>query len=127
MQLHTFMLGIDVARRALLVISPPPFRYLRRGEARAKDKNLYLVWGDDTIWKMLGQLCVLPRPQNLTRGFAQLAVRNIPARRGARKIFVRQCEVPDDPAVDCSNMLMEHGSLLSPHFYSRQQRSDALY
>jgi hypothetical protein len=26
MQLHTFMLGIDVARRALLVIFIPPFR-----------------------------------------------------------------------------------------------------
>src|SRR5438067_11999569 len=26
MQLHTFMLGIDVARRALLLISIPPFR-----------------------------------------------------------------------------------------------------
>jgi hypothetical protein len=57
MQLHTFMLGIDVARRALLLISSPPFRYFWRGQARAKDKNLYPVWGDDTIWKMLGQLC----------------------------------------------------------------------
>jgi hypothetical protein len=24
---------------------------------RAKDNNLYPVWGDNTIWKMLGQLC----------------------------------------------------------------------
>src|SRR6266699_5079608 len=29
----------------------------QRGQARAKDNNLYPVWGDDTIWKMLGQLC----------------------------------------------------------------------
>ena len=57
MQLHTFMLGIDVARRALLLISTPPFRYFRRGQARAKDNHLYPVWGDDTIWKMPGQLC----------------------------------------------------------------------
>jgi hypothetical protein len=49
MQLHTFMLGIDVARRALLLISSPPFPYFRRVEARAKDKNLYPVRGDDTI------------------------------------------------------------------------------
>ena len=60
MQLHTFMLGIDVARRALLGIPTPPFRYFRRGEACAKDNNLYPVWGDDTIWKMLGQLCLVP-------------------------------------------------------------------
>src|SRR5438067_7675966 len=32
----------------------------RHGEACAKDKNLYPVWGDDTIWKMLGQLCSMP-------------------------------------------------------------------
>ena len=51
------MLGIDVARRALLLISTPPFRYFRRGEACAEDNNLYLVWSDDTIWKMPGQLC----------------------------------------------------------------------
>src|SRR5438093_11078449 len=60
MQLHTFMLGIDVARRALFFISTSPFRYFRRGEACAKDKNLYPVCGDDTIWKMLGQLCLVP-------------------------------------------------------------------
>jgi hypothetical protein len=64
MQLHTFMLGIDVARRALLLISPPPFRYFRRREACAKNKNLYPVWGDDTIWKMLGQLCELPHEKS---------------------------------------------------------------
>src|SRR5205085_11643482 len=29
----------------------------RRGEACAKDNNVYSVWGDDTIWKMAGQLC----------------------------------------------------------------------
>ena len=29
----------------------------RRGEACAKDNNLYPVWSDDTIWKMPGQLC----------------------------------------------------------------------
>src|SRR5947207_13103665 len=29
----------------------------RHGEACAKDNNLYPVWGDDTIWKMPGQLC----------------------------------------------------------------------
>src|SRR5260370_14907631 len=57
MQLHPFMLGIDVARRALLIISAPPFRYFRRGEACAKDNNFYPVWSDDTIWKMPGQLC----------------------------------------------------------------------
>jgi hypothetical protein len=28
----------------------------RRGEACAKDNNLYPVWSDDTIWKMPGQL-----------------------------------------------------------------------
>src|SRR5258706_5409522 len=60
MQLHTFMLGIDVARRALLLISTPPCRYFRRGEACAKAKNLYPVWSDDTIWNMLGQLCSMP-------------------------------------------------------------------
>src|SRR5437016_5682274 len=43
MQLHTFMLGIDVALRALLLIFTPPFRYFRRGEACAKAKNLYPV------------------------------------------------------------------------------------
>ncbi len=64
MQLHTFMPGIDVARRALLGISIHPFRYFRRGEARAKDNNLYPVWSDDTIWKMPGQLCALPHEKN---------------------------------------------------------------
>src|SRR6266699_7152546 len=29
----------------------------QRGQARAKDNNLYPVWDDDTIWKMLGHLC----------------------------------------------------------------------
>lgn len=61
------MLGIDVARRALLGISTPPFRYFRRGEACAKDNNLYPVQGDDTIGKMLGQLLRL-------RSFAFLIV-----------------------------------------------------
>jgi hypothetical protein len=32
--------------------------YFRRREACAKDNNLYPVWSDDTIWKMLGQLCL---------------------------------------------------------------------
>src|SRR2546423_9464529 len=67
MQLQTFMLGIDVARHALLLISTPPFRYFRHGEACAKDKNLYPVWSDDTIWKMLGQLCSRNSPE-LTLG-----------------------------------------------------------
>ncbi len=34
----------------------------RRGEACAKDKNLYPVWSDDTIWKMVGQLCSTDYP-----------------------------------------------------------------
>ncbi len=56
MQLHTFMPGVDVARYALLVISIPPFRIAAR-ETCAKVTNLYSVWGDDTIWKMLCQPC----------------------------------------------------------------------
>ncbi len=54
MQFHTFMLGIDVARRAPLSISTPPFQIGGAGkETCAKDNNLYPVWGDDTIWNML--------------------------------------------------------------------------
>ena len=47
----------------------------RHGEACAKDKNLYPVWGDDTIWKMLGQLCLVPEQiilsllKHLRRGY----------------------------------------------------------
>jgi short chain dehydrogenase len=33
------------------------FPILSAREACAKDNHLYPVWGDDTIWKMLGQLC----------------------------------------------------------------------
>src|SRR5256884_4873833 len=75
MQLHPFMPGIDVAWRELLLISTSPFRYFRRGEACVKDKNLYPVWGDDTIWKMLGQLCLVPEQiilsllKHLRRGY----------------------------------------------------------
>src|SRR5260370_33808878 len=36
------------------------FPNLRRGKACAKDNNLYPVRSDDTIWKMLGQLCYNP-------------------------------------------------------------------
>src|SRR5215472_4589652 len=34
----------------------------RRGEACAKDKSLYPVWGDHIIWKMPGQLFAFPSP-----------------------------------------------------------------
>src|SRR5438874_2019433 len=44
-----------------LSISFPNWRH---GEACAIDKNLYPVWGDDTIWKMLGQLCSMPSQLN---------------------------------------------------------------
>jgi len=36
MQLHTFMLGIDVARRALLLIFTPPFRTSGAGKPAPK-------------------------------------------------------------------------------------------
>src|SRR5205823_3601710 len=36
MQLHTFMLGIDVAQRALLLISIPPFRTSGAGKPAPK-------------------------------------------------------------------------------------------
>lgn len=39
MQLHTFMLGSDVARPALLLTSRPPFRAWGAWEACAKDDN----------------------------------------------------------------------------------------
>ncbi len=42
MQLHTFMLGIDVARRALLLISTPPFRTSGAGEPAPKTINCIL-------------------------------------------------------------------------------------
>ena len=79
MQLHTFMLGIDVARRALLLISIPPFQYIRRGKVCAKANNLYPVWGDDTIGNMLGQLCstllsFCQLPVKTTRVYCILAI-----------------------------------------------------
>src|SRR2546423_15208205 len=48
------MLGIDVARRALLLISTPPFR--TGGTWKHAPKIIRYI-GDDTIWKMPGQLC----------------------------------------------------------------------
>ena len=46
----------------------------RRGEARAKAKNLYPVWGDDTIWKTPGQPA--SRKRALVQSYSRSAWRN---------------------------------------------------
>ncbi|HLJ33791.1 MAG TPA: hypothetical protein VKU38_09080 [Ktedonobacteraceae bacterium] len=54
MQLHTFIPGIAVARRALSVISTPPFHSGSMGK-HAPENNAVSCRGNDTIWKMPGQ------------------------------------------------------------------------
>ncbi len=53
----------------------------RRGETCAKDNNLYPVWSDDTIWKMLGQLCQGRKSAHRSPKFTPLKLGHAPTLR----------------------------------------------